>query len=619
MHLQDNITFAVVVKDLAWRTELTVRFCEYFSQKFNIDFLGKIIFPASIDDALEKCETDYLIVQSSGHIIFDRSFFTFIEKIALANEDIAVGYIELAEDYAILRQDCIFFNMKLWEESGKPAYVSMLREGDRFSIGDFKLDNKKPFFITSTETDRIYISHEASNQGAEIIAKQLAQFKVAKSFSQLQNKEAHLLDTDTAYSEIHSETIFEKLYLREAFKRIHLTDKTEDIVHLDAQHISMVVAPANGIKTLAIVNHFRAENVIVYDINPISLDFQKLVFAISKPTLVGELIDQFKATRPYAVFADEDLVDRDVVLKPLTRSTRIRYEVVDAFSFEMENLIKSFDDSLPTVFDIADIFTYPYNFYRRPMFQVEGLFIELFSLIKSRRGASFIIGVAPGYQSLNDIEINTSRAQYEVDPTIDPYAVDESIPEEDRVPIEVEPIMYSPKATAPRAEEEPSSGWVSALRKSLKMPKRQIVEIVKEVIVEKVVEKEVIVEKVVEKPVYIDRPTNARPSLPTVKTAIPVTAEASSIPIDLAVSDGFAKQKNSEQTIILTKNVKYDELDAIFEYHINLETKAWSFKVGKVGVDKRIEFSNGLSDDGLLKHLQQQVKINPKTAARYFQ
>src|ERR1035438_6161471 len=98
--IYDNITFAVLLSDSGWHTDLTVRFCEYFSQKINgPGFLDRIIYPDSIDDAMAECKTDYLLIQTGGHIIFDQSFFKAIEKVAFDNTDIVVGHLILEDDY----------------------------------------------------------------------------------------------------------------------------------------------------------------------------------------------------------------------------------------------------------------------------------------------------------------------------------------------------------------------------------------------------------------------------------------------------------------------------------------------------------------------------------------
>jgi hypothetical protein len=583
-----------------------VRFTEYFSAKLNgTDFISRIIFPESVDDALAKCTTDFLIVQSSGHIMFNYDFFVQLEKIALLAEDIFLAHVELAEDYAIIDERCIFVNTNIWREAGCPAFNSPIREGYKFKADGFVMNNKLPFTLTALmEEPRVYIPHEAGIAGGGMISAQLDKFGKLTSLNKLSPlRISHYLNTSSPYFEIHTETIFEKYFLSKV-KEIVFTYDDDKLPTIDGKLADIVVAPGNGLKAHTLAHHFNAKVIYVFDNNPLALELQRRIFSIDKSYLYSHIISDFKRDYPEAVLTDDWTIDSNTVVTP-TQAT-VNYRLVDAFSFDMEDLIKEVNDELPAVFDLSDIYVYPYNFYRRPLYQVEGLFAELYSLMKSRKGATYIFGMMPGFQAMDEIEINTSKAQYLYDASIDPYAH-----EKGEEPPELPEIFFHPKMSAPKLpEQEIKKSWLSAIKDAVIPPKKQIHEIIREVIVEKIVE--------VEKPVYVDRIVEVEKPVeePIKEVAAPTFQEIT--PVNYALHNGY-RQVIDGDNIILTKAFSFPEIQTIFEYVVNETTYVWSFKVMKVGKEKKIEFSNGTTRDGMLTHLKQAIKINPKTAARYFQ
>ena len=73
----------------------------------------------------------------------------------------------------------------------------------------------------------------------------------------------------------------------------------------------------------------------------------------------------------------------------------------------------------------------------------------------------------------------------------------------------------------------------------------------------------------------------------------------------------------SKKTRICIPKEKFEEFTAVYEYTLDEISEKWSFKVGKLGEQKRVEFSNGINVDGLLRHMRIDKKINPKTVIRY--
>lgn len=576
MHLTNNLTFAILVNNGNWKTDLTIRFCEYFSHKFNGEnFIKNIVFPSTINSALEDCTTDYLLIQSDGHIPFKKSFFKAIENSIENNSDIFLAHLELAHDYILIDDRCIFVNMKLWREVGKPAFASQVREGPRFKISQSTENKNRPaqIIIDSPNDDKCFVTAACSTSGAGFIIAQLNKFGKATSLSGvLTPDESHYLDSSSPYRELHTETFFEKKFLNHIRTNVFALED-DDMSQIKNVSADIVVCPAQGLKPLNLVEYFKASKLVIFDSNPYSLELQKLIFSVEEPTLYSDIIETFQEEFPNANVINGWKEDEYAVVKPV-KNINIEYKIVDAFSFEIEDLIKSINHKPSAVFDLSDIFVYPYNYYRRPLYQVQGLFAEIYSLMKSRTGATHILGYAPGFLNMDKIEVNTSSAQYELDPTIDPNAVEEVEITSDEIEIPIEEdkpsVVFAPETSL--APEENKS-------------------------------------------VY---------SLPSANEDVK-NLQNTSIFV-YAIDKGYTKTIRSGELNSVTKNLVvlnkleiYDDWVAVFEYFIDEITSEWSFKVGKQGQDKRIEFSNGLNGESFLKHLNQSLKINAKTAVKYFQ
>lgn len=619
--IQDKFTFAVLFSDVAWRTDLTMRHTEYFSRKINTDFLAKIIFPTDVDDALDKCETDYLIIQESGNLITDFSFFEKINDVLNLNRDIVLGYLRLAHDYIVLDRKCIVINVTLWKESGKPRFNTQIRQGPRFTPQGLKTDIKQPLEIACAEGDDMYVPNESSTNGAELIVKQLREFGTARSLEGILDSQNFLLDTTSPYTEIHSETVYEKTILASNRSTVFLHDHGE-YGELSATQCELLVCPAEGLRAHTLIQHFKPKKVIVYDLNPDALELQKMILQVEQPTLYGELVDKFINAHP-SVKCDADVRDKMYVPIKATQGVDISFVVIDACSFEMEDLIKSLDPSMSLLVDFSDIFTYPPNYYKRPLFQIEAIFAELYSLLKSRTSPTKMIGFAPGFISMDGVDLNTSSAQFLSDPTFNPTATDD---EGNLLTPDYEPVMFTPTTSSKLKDEKISGNWLSTIRevvftepiqkireviveRFVDVPREVIVEVPREVIVE--VQREVIVERVV------DVPREAQRDIPR-PSRQPESVQISDVNLtSLVTKYGYAKSSVGGNSVY-SKVQRFEEFAAIFEYTVSPKG-AWSFKVGKVGKDKRIEFSNGQSEDALIKHMKLEPKINPKTTAKYFQ
>ena len=572
--LPNNLTFAVLVTDGGWRTDLTIRFCEYFSHRLNDeDFITKIIFPESVDEALKLCTTDYLLIQSGGNIPFSKFFFEALDRNAEENEDAVLGNIVLANDYATLDKSCMFFNLPLWRELGSPGFIDNIKEGPVFDISSHGFDKFHPEQIKARDEERMFVPGVCAHAGSGILIRQMEKFGKATSLSGIVvSGNHHFLDTSSPYHEIHSETIFEKLFLKNANRGLY--SEFDDV--LGDSVAEVLVAPAQGLKAYTLAQHFKSSTVIVYDSNLMALEFQRMIFSVEEPTLYGDIVASFLEAYPGVMFLDDFTKEEYTTVLPL-QNVDVDFREVDAFSFEMENLVKSIPHDLTAVFDFSDIYVAPTNYYRRPLYQVQGLFAEIYSLIKSRIAPSQILGFAPGYQNMQNIEINTSRVQYQMDPTFDPTEKEDEVVEIEQEETEsveepevIQPTIFAPP-TSPAVAEQ-NTKWSPPLSAELIAP----------------------------------------PPPPT--------------PSGVATDAGYTKTVRvttdngvEKHVTVFTKHQEFeDDFTAIFEYSMDEIEGVWSFKVGKPNHEKQIEFSNGMTHESFYKHLAQPVKINPKTASKYF-
>jgi hypothetical protein len=392
--------------------------------------------------------------------------------------------------------------------------------------------------------------------------KQLDMFGTLNSLvSELSPEDSHYLSTASAYHEIHTETIYENLYLGPIKKQVFALDR-DDMSNIKMNVADIIVAPAQGLKAMSLYEYYGAKKIIVYDNNPRALDLQRLIFGIKSGMTYADIMQEFIRVFPNVPIADNWKGDQHSVVVPLPKHVEVEYKLVDLISYQAEDMIKEIPVNAPMAIDFSDIFIYPYNYYRRPLYQVQGIFGEIYSLLGSRTGPTFISGFAPGFHDMSMVEPLASNKRFEWVPPPPPAEGEE--------PPEAPDLFWKPP-TSPQLIERSS--------------------------VTQTIQKDVA--KVVSKP----------PEQPT------PFSEAKK----LGYTQSYRQVAGQEHDLtILSKMEVFDDFIAIFEYQINEVTGAWKFMVGKKGTDKRVEFSNGLTIQNFVKHLNTTVKINPKTASKYF-
>ena len=549
---QNNITFAILAADANWRTDLTIRFCEYYSHKLNgADFIRNIIFPQSVDDALDECTTEYLLIQQGGHIPFDKSFFYALEERLKLGKDIVLGNIELSNDYLVLDTKCALFDMGAWRAASKPAFASQVREGPKFKVLDSGVNKFYPNEIgADTSNERVFVPGACSSQGAGIVIRQIELYGRATSInSVLKPLSHHFLNKESPYHEIHSETVFEKQFLPLPFKRIY-TEDTDPVADIKPQTIDLILAPAQGLKALNLVEKYNAAQLVIYDTNGYALILQRLIFEVKQATFYGDIVREFidMCGESHELLGDWE-ADSQLVVVPHPE-LHVTYEIVDAFTYQIEDLIRKQDKKCSALIDFSDIYVWPYNYYRKPLYQVQGLFAEIYSHLKSRTGPTFILGYAPGYQRMDTIEVNTSTAQFERrDEEVEVFAPETTVAPEEEIVIPV--TRADGDEFVPPAQQTP--GDVAAKQGYQRLGRGQYF--------------------------MIGQTLNAT-----------------------------AYTKEHEFTDVAER--------VVYEYLHDEQGNRWSFRIGRPGNSNRVELMNGFTDQSLIEHINKDYKVNPNTVSK---
>lgn len=559
--LKDNISFAILESPATWRSDLTQRYTEYHSRKLNGDLFRKRMYTAaSIDEALHECKTDYLVVQSAGHIIFDEKFFDGIETAFENCHDIFIGEIIITEDYAKLGQNCLIFNVSLWDKSSRPAYNSSMRAGPVFAQPPIDKHKYSPLQLKRIGHDSAAIAPGCAVFGGGLIARQLQQFNRVQSIKSCLDASSYFfLDKSSPAAEILTETYFEKKYLSRTKKHVFLAD-VDSYDDIDSSSFDVIVVPARGLKAYNLSKLTGAKKIIIYDSNSQALAFQRILFSSTATRIYGEVVEAFKSKFPSTEIVD-DYSDDEYSVVQIPSDIEVQYFNVDLFSFEARDLIAGVDPNASALFDFSTIFSYPHNFYRRPLPQVFGLFSELYSLIKGRSGPSHIIGEAPGFKSMSSIKINTFVYEIE-DFIVEDYAEDGELLGQ-RIEQRARQEAFVPEESETVSDEEI-------------------------VINDLAEEQETIAEKIHDALYEINKYIDGR---------------------------GYTLTSSAEK-VTFTKIEVFQDYAADFTYEYDCLTDKWSFLVNKCGRSNKVEFANGESRTTLGDHIKLDQKINPKSAGK---
>lgn len=611
---QNRITLAII-PDKTWKTEYTYLHLRYFQRLLNPT--TRVVSYSSVDEALGACETDYLFVFRAGALCLVPEFFD-----SLSNQEVEdslfVGKLRLASDYAILDDSMLLVNMQRWHDYGQPTFKSKVRQGPAFYVSVGSSDPYRPYQIVKESDEQFFVDNDCSSCGAEFIVLELNKRGVCDTFAQYCDSMHYFqFESDSAYHELISETRFEKQILPIFKSKVFAIDR-DDLSAAKQTTAGIVVAPAVGLKALTLAEHFKAKTIVVYSHSQPALDLQKLIFNVSQKTLYSDIIDQFLEDTGVQV-EDGWQEDEYAIITPL-QGVQVEYVLVDPFSFEMDEFIKRLDFQSTMVFDFSDTFALPQLYYKRSFAQVNGLFDQLFSYLKSRTGPTHLFGLSPNFSPLWMNEVNMSSLAYQMDPNIDPNAIideeEEGQPEEDSCEQELTQDMID------LFEQEESTHIIHP--EDLLPPISDVLPIVatpkpEELPVETaVISTEIVTEQ--------DVHTSTIPSetLPQEEPQVQIQDAPSNDVEDTLISymklNGYESLEISDGVVKFINHESFPEFEysASNEYIVDTTTCEWKYVAGKTNSDIRVEFHNGSDEQTMRAHVMRKVKFNPKTALKYF-
>lgn len=404
---ENNITFAILNSKEDWQGQLTLRHCEHFSRTFNGEnFANYIVNVATIDEALSTCTTQYLIVQESGHIISDGGFFSACSAYFKVHRNFMLADFMLDDDYCVVNKNVIAFDVERWKLSEKPEFSSHTNTGPVLKVLEKSNDLRFPLSIALHPTESVLISRHCANNGAALI---IADIQRAASFSTMKkhinSSHYYFLRRDSAFHELYTETFYDKNFYSKISRKIYLSDPDnyEAIPKISADSL---VLPARGLKAANLAQYTGAKHIVIYDTNALALEFQRRLLSVKRPELFGDIVAQFKKDYPSAEFTHDNPDNEFTVVNPLSL-TSLNFIQLDLFSYECLNIVKFVDDKHSAVFDFSDSFIHPNNYFKKRLENVAELFEATCSVVKSRRGPSFILGESPLHRNMNDVKVNT--------------------------------------------------------------------------------------------------------------------------------------------------------------------------------------------------------------------
>lgn len=562
--LKSNTTFSVLNTSNDWRTDITLRFCEYAANQLHgVTFRDFINLPSSVDEALSKCQTPYLIVIQPGYLPLTKNFFTKLEERIKLEQDIFLGHIYLVEDYAIIDPKFIMFNMELWRKYGQQPYAVCKTPVKQFTVSQKASDRDWPNEIIADAHDTQIAEPFCRERGAALISKQMERFSTCISVSALAPEDCHFIDDSTALSEILTETEFELIHLPAIKNTVRLISE-ESLDDIPAGFSTdLLVSVAHGLRTLDIAQAISPKKIIIFSENPHELELQKRIFGVTSPKIYGDIIDEFIDNNLEATVEDILEKNRYLIVSPV--KAEIEYRLITTFSFQLFDLIRSIHHNTEAVFDLSDEFIRPSNFYRRPMYQVRGLFATLYSDIRSRTGVTKIFGFSPGFKNMNGVVVNSSNAAFEFSNSS----------------VELKQTIEKPQIFRPECSPQIKQKLVA---KSMFSKMKDVL---------------------------------SAPPVPT-DTQLENTKLATSW-ISRALRMGYVVDTTNSDpalTVIFKRTEPVNGIKFVYFYEINARTNKWSFRVGMAGSRKRVLVNDGTDQGMFLAHLLRESKFDPVATAK---
>ena len=364
------------------------------------------------------------------------------------------------------------------------------------------------------------------------------------------------MDTTFPRDTIHYETVFEETFLKSSSSKLiygFQNDVTTPVSTCD-----VLVAYADSLRTYKLAQTLRPKKIMILGKSTDDLSLQRKIFNVDEACLYGDIDN-----RPLI-----SSIDRMAVVESLN-DCEISFYLIDPFTYRLEEFLLSLDRQANIVFDFSDVFVNPFAYYKRPVFTVQEFFSEIYSIIKSRRGPSHILGFAPGYEDLAVVKVNTQVIRSNKINVVIESDSGEQIEEEKQIFDTIFSVNVKKKFTE----------IVSAVKSKIVSHDDQAKTQVKETVGDDFL--------------------------------VMLNKEINDHSYRITASDDIYQ-------ISTVTNILGTSEECEYLYKINKTTNNWTFDAGFVSRAKRIEISNGKDVESLLHHIRLPVKFNSYSMKKHF-
>ena len=398
-----------------WRSELTHSNIDYYRHSLG----GPLFCAEDVNAALEACQTDYLLIQRPGSLILLPTFFTDLKEMAERLPQTFIGEIVLAEDYAYISDNLLFFNMKVWRDRGGVKFNDRPpAETPMFNAVDWH-ENYTPVEITKGEFFN-QPSKDCIQKGAALLIHELIEFNKVEAFPKDLWKNRFFLKTDNLYNQFICESQLETVEMARINKFIDIFPEYS-FSDLPQCAFDIAIVPANGLYAHDFIRAANVQKVIIFGTCQEQLELQRMIFSIRKPSNYENIINGFLYKNPTVQIIGNPKLGRNVILQPC--AVEIEYVQLQPASFQFIELLKSLDIRSSVGVCIHNVFTNPLLNYKQSRETMHAFFEGVCRAASSRPAPAFIHGLDPYLNVLNMVRADFKKQQ---DEAKDPEAGDET-------------------------------------------------------------------------------------------------------------------------------------------------------------------------------------------------
>lgn len=409
--LKDNISFCIThFQQNDWRSEYTRGIIEHYKRQLG----GRLTTATSFTQAVNMCQTKYILFIRSGMVILSQRFFDHLERFANEQRDIVIGDIELGYDYAYLRDEILFVNVELWKRFGSVAFDAKSMSAPSIIPSEKTFGDRHPAYIFMDKAHNVNVDFECYDRGAAVLIEQMKAFFDARSLPTELRAELFYLDRSSPYNEIHFETKFETETLPKLRERVDAFD-TPQISELISNKISAdtIIVPAKGLYTRDMIMKTHAKNIIIYSDSMAQLKLQEKILNLMRATNYENILLSYLSENPAAEIIGDPKQGRSIIIQPHARYS-LKMVHINPIGYQLEQLVKQVSIHESLVLDVGEYYTDPVAMYKRDRRALPGYFEALYAQFSSRPGPSFLVGVDPNYTKHAGTHINNLQWRYEL-------------------------------------------------------------------------------------------------------------------------------------------------------------------------------------------------------------